>query len=302
MKPLQPLLKWPGGKARMAKRLSRMLPPHRVFVEPFAGGAAVFFHKPLAPVTAIGDHDKWLADFYVQVRKGGLRQCRGGVRKSRGLFERSKRGSSACMKVARTCLSFHGDRSSYVGEGATARAGHVMHRGKLRRFKDYERKLKRTHIMQGDFAALMRKFDAPDAVHFLDPPWPIEYSDVLYKGGKKARVKGNSGKGLKGRGTAFDPAHIKKVSKSMQGHVFIIINDSKKLRQTFCTDPAFRCKVLKVPTNIGRGMVMKKNLIIQKPARRGGAKAGASPHTPSSRSADALQMTPLGPIEPMKVL
>jgi hypothetical protein len=295
----------------MAKRLTGMLPPHTTFVEPFAGGAAVFFHKPLVEVNAIADHDKWLADFYNQVRNKGLRQCRGGIKKSKGLFERSKRGSSACMKIARTSLSFHGDRSTYVGEGATAKAGHIMHRPKLNKFKQYETKLRKTHVLQGDFAAVMRKFDGPDTLHFLDPPWPIEYSDVLYKGGKKARVKGNSGDGLKGKGTAFDPVHVKNVSKSMQGSVFIIINDSKKLRETFCTDPAFKCKVLKVPTNIGRGMVMKKNLIIQKgpgkrgngprskgtAVRNGAANAGASPRTP-----ERITMDPLGPVEKMRIV
>jgi site-specific DNA-adenine methylase len=273
---LQPLLKWPGGKARMAKQLSRMLPPHSTYVEPFAGGAAVFFHKPLVDVNVIGDHDKWLADFYQQTRMGGLRRCRGGIKKSKGLFDRSKKQNGACYKVARTSLSFHGDRSTYVGEGATAKAGSVMHRNKLKRYKDYEKKLRKSHIYQGDFAAVMRKHDSPSTLHFLDPPWPIEYSDVLYKGGAKTRVRGNKGGGLAKKGTAFDPVHVKKVSKSMQGHVFIIINNSKKLRETFCADPAFQCKVKKVMTNMGRGMVLKENLIIQKPARRGQRKSPRS--------------------------
>jgi site-specific DNA-adenine methylase len=290
----------------MAKQLTAMLPSHRVFVEPFAGGAAVFLHKPLAEVNVIGDYDKYVADFYNQVRNGGLRQCSGGIKKSRGLFARSKKGKSACMKIANTSLSFHGNRTSYVGENKTAKGGTIMQRNKLRKRRAYEKKLRRTHILQGDFAAVMRKFDAPDAVHFLDPPWTLEYSDIHYKGGAKARIKGQRGKGLKGKGTAFDPAHLKRVCKSMQGHVLMIINDDKQLRSMFCSDPSFRCKVLRVPTNIGHRMTVKNNLIIEKPARTRGGKAGASPRTPSrGRAADAtlprVTMEPTA-IEKMRVL
>jgi hypothetical protein len=267
-----------------------MLPSHSTYVEPFAGGAAVFFHKPLVDVNVIGDHDKWLADFYQQVRGGGLRRCRGGIKKSKGLFERSKTQQGACYKIARTCLSFHGDRSTYVGEGATASAGHVMHKGKLGKFKKYEKKLRKAHIYQGDFAAVMRKHDGPDTLHFLDPPWPLDYSDVLYKGGAKTRVKGNKGGGLAKKGTAFDPKHVAKVCKQMQGHVLIIINNSKALRGVFCQDPAFRCRVKKVHTNTGRGMVLKENLIIEKFASGRRSASGANPRTPKGRSADALSI------------
>lgn len=32
-----------GGKMRMSKRIVEVLLPHTVYVEPFAGGASVFF-------------------------------------------------------------------------------------------------------------------------------------------------------------------------------------------------------------------------------------------------------------------
>ena len=35
----------PAGKKRLAARLVKLIPPHKTYVEPFAGSAAVFFEK-----------------------------------------------------------------------------------------------------------------------------------------------------------------------------------------------------------------------------------------------------------------
>jgi len=267
-RPLQPLLKWPGGKSRIAKRLSKMLPAHTSYVEPFAGGAAVFLYKPLAPnANVIGDYDKWVTDFYKDVAKGGLRKCRGGVKKSKGLFKRAGKAKSACYKIARTGLSFQGGRKGYVGEGATAAAGTVMYKGKLAKFDQYEDKLSQANIIQGDFAKTMRRYDSPGTLHFLDPPWPyLEYTEQFYKGGKKNKLGGVSeGRLKKYKGTAFDPEHLKRVIKSMKGHVFMIINDHPKLRKTYCgKGSGLKCRIIKVATNIGNGNTTKNNLIVQK--------------------------------------
>jgi site-specific DNA-adenine methylase len=267
-KPLQSLLKWPGGKSRIAKKLTKMLPAHTSYVEPFAGGAAVFLHKPLAPnANVIGDYDRWVTDFYKDVQKGGLRKCRGGVKKSKGLFERAGKAKSACYKIARTGLSFQGGRKGYVGEGATAKAGTVMYKGKLAKFDQYEEKLNQARVIQGDFAKTMRMFDSPGTLHFLDPPWPyLEYTEQFYKGGKKNKLGGVSeGRLKKYKGTAFDPVHLRNVIKSMKGSVFMIINDHPKLRKIYCQKGnGLSCSTIKVATNLGNGNSWKKNLIVQK--------------------------------------
>lgn len=42
---MKPLIKWPGGKRWLAVQLESMLPPfYERVIEPFAGGAALFFH------------------------------------------------------------------------------------------------------------------------------------------------------------------------------------------------------------------------------------------------------------------
>jgi len=245
---LQPLLKWPGGKSRVAKRLIAMFPEHDTYVEPMVGSGAVFFRKPLVKKNVIGDMDPWLADFYKSVRGGGLRQCAGGIRKSKGLFGRVKNNPrGACKKMAQTVLSFHGDRRSFVGTGKTAKAGTVMHRAKLKRHKEYQKKLRAAYLRQSDYASTMRKFDGLGTVHFLDPPWLMKYSDKY-----------------KGKSKGFNFTKLKKDCDSMQGYVMIIINNKPELRKLFCKDKKWKCRRFRSSTNKGREQTHEMNLLLIK--------------------------------------
>jgi DNA adenine methylase len=43
-----PIIPWLGGKRRLADRIFPFFPRHKCYVEPFAGGAALFFLRPVA--------------------------------------------------------------------------------------------------------------------------------------------------------------------------------------------------------------------------------------------------------------
>jgi DNA adenine methylase len=53
-----------GGKQQLAARIVRLIPPHKVYAEPFIGGAAVFFAKPASEVEIINDINSEIVNFY----------------------------------------------------------------------------------------------------------------------------------------------------------------------------------------------------------------------------------------------
>jgi DNA adenine methylase len=57
-----------GGKQRLARQIVPLMPPHRVYLEPFAGGAAVLFAKPRAERETINDLDGTVMRFWRTLR------------------------------------------------------------------------------------------------------------------------------------------------------------------------------------------------------------------------------------------
>jgi DNA adenine methylase len=68
VEPLSPLIKWAGGKRRLLKHILPLLPTtFNTYYEPFAGGAALFFH--IRPnVAVLSDTNAELINMYEQVR------------------------------------------------------------------------------------------------------------------------------------------------------------------------------------------------------------------------------------------
>jgi DNA adenine methylase len=57
-------LSYIGGKTRLASRIIDRIPEHLAYVEPFAGGAQVFFHKQPSKIEVLNDLDGELVNLY----------------------------------------------------------------------------------------------------------------------------------------------------------------------------------------------------------------------------------------------
>ena len=59
----QTCVKYWGGKQQLVPRLLRLIPEHQTYCEPFFGGGALFFAKPLSRVEIINDLNDNMINF-----------------------------------------------------------------------------------------------------------------------------------------------------------------------------------------------------------------------------------------------
>ena len=58
-----------GNKTPIAEHIVKLLPDHKVYVEPFVGSGAVYFHKEPSSKEVINDLDKELISGYKLVKQ-----------------------------------------------------------------------------------------------------------------------------------------------------------------------------------------------------------------------------------------
>lgn len=63
------LLNYPGSKWQMASKIISLMPEHKNYLEPFAGSLAVFFNKEQVLCETINDLDGRLVNLYKQIRE-----------------------------------------------------------------------------------------------------------------------------------------------------------------------------------------------------------------------------------------
>lgn len=65
---MKPPVPYYGAKGRLAKRIVRFMPNHRVYIEPFFGSGAVLFEKAPRPIEIVNDLDGNVVNFFTMLR------------------------------------------------------------------------------------------------------------------------------------------------------------------------------------------------------------------------------------------
>lgn len=66
---MKPFYKRIGGKSSMVDNILPFIPKHKIYIEPFFGGGAIFFAKDKSDIEVINDIDKDLINNYKQMKK-----------------------------------------------------------------------------------------------------------------------------------------------------------------------------------------------------------------------------------------
>jgi DNA adenine methylase len=65
---LQSPITYYGGKKLMLRHILPLIPQHTIYVEPFAGGLAVYFAKPISALEIVNDLNGFVVNFWQQLK------------------------------------------------------------------------------------------------------------------------------------------------------------------------------------------------------------------------------------------
>ena len=187
---MRPPFRYWGGKQLMLKHILPLIPSHTCYIEPFCGGAAVFFAKEPAPVNIINDINEELVNFYEVLRSPQLRAelyaklketpyARSVFRKAIDLLSNSK----GKTKVERAWAVFTGVGQGFrglLGTGWWLSYGRGGRRGMpatfqrkitLLRLAELRRLISGAYIENRDACKVIGGAKSKDAFIYADPPY-----------------------------------------------------------------------------------------------------------------------------------
>ncbi|MGE4552988.1 MAG: DNA adenine methylase [Desulfovibrionaceae bacterium] len=185
----RPVLRYHGGKFRLAPWIVANLPAHVAYVEPFGGAASVLLHKPRAKVEVYNDLDDEVVGLFRVLRDpeaaGRLRDLVALTPFARGEYEAAFEPCDEPVERARRMLvrSFMGVSSNAATR--KARAGFRRKRmGEVTPAADWSswpeavgsmvERLRGVVVECRDALEVIRAYDEPGALIYADPPYPRE--------------------------------------------------------------------------------------------------------------------------------
>lgn len=181
-----------GGKQNMVNHILPLVPQHKIYVEPFTGGAALFFAKGLAEVNILNDTNQHAVNFF--------RQCKTNFEPLQKMIQSTLHAEALYWEAAQilktdtgtdtekawafwvqTNMSFS---SKMFGGFAFGKSGRVPKTtaNKITRFTHKIcDKLQRAIIFNRDALDLIPRFDTPETFFYLDPPY-VSSNCGHYKG------------------------------------------------------------------------------------------------------------------------
>jgi DNA adenine methylase len=174
-------LSYIGGKNRLAKRLIEIFPEHTTYVEAFAGGAQVFFHKEPSKVEVLNDLDGEIVNFFrvcQQHYEELLRYFRFSV-VSRQWFDLLKAENPETLTdIQRAARHLYLLRNCF----ASLVRNPVYHRNVVQPpsfnleslpqlIENAHKRLERVQLECAPYEEILRRFDRPTTLFYLDPPY-----------------------------------------------------------------------------------------------------------------------------------
>lgn len=171
----------------MASKIVPLIPQHTVYVEPFCGGAAIFFAKPWPNVTntdhyreVINDHDKRLINFYQQLRDNGpalvdalqltpYSEQEHQIAKELDCEDKLEAARRYYVNVRQ---SFSNVIGGGWGRAIYSRNQAATWANRIAQLPEYLDRMTSVHIACDDAFTVIKQWDSPQTFFYCDPPYP----------------------------------------------------------------------------------------------------------------------------------
>jgi len=189
--PTRPALRYYGAKWRLARWIISHFPPHTCYVEPFGGTGAVLLKKEPSELEVYNDLDTGVVNFFRVLRtqpRDLIRQLR-ATPYSRAEFEGAYFTApdpdtpleNARRFFIKAWMGHGGPRDRHLTgwkiqkrRWISGRADQISEWNTAKALHATARRFLQVQIEQDDALRVIRRFDTPDTLFYLDPPYPSD--------------------------------------------------------------------------------------------------------------------------------
>lgn len=219
-----PIIPWLGGKRRLADKLIPLFPPHDCYVEVFAGGAALYFLRPMpAQTEVLNDINGDLVNLYRVVQhhlEEFVRQFKWAL-SSRQIFKWQQQTDPVTLTdIQRAARFYYLQQHAFGGKVdgqnfGTATTGPAINLCRIEeQLSAAHLRLSGTYVENLPWQEVMRRYDRSHTFFYCDPPyWQTEGYGVEF---------------------GFEQYQaLAKFMRSCSGRVMVSINDHPDIRACF---------------------------------------------------------------------
>ena len=217
-------LSYLGGKNRVAQKIIALIPAHNCYIEPFCGGAQVFFHKEPSNVEVLNDLDEEIFNFLrvCQLHHQELVRYLQFSIVSRKWFELFEAQDPKTLSdIQRAARFFYLQKNCYGGlvkrQSFTISvqdgSNYNPHRIPMVLHLAHERLLG-VQLECLPYQDILKKYDRPETFFYLDPPY---FNRPYYKFNF----------------TEEDYVELAGLLKVLQGRFLLSLNDAPEIRSIF---------------------------------------------------------------------
>lgn len=190
------VLRYHGGKSKLAAKIVGFFPPHQRYVEPYGGAASVLLHKPCGMSTeeVYNDIDDEVVDLFRLLRNSELAtqlcQALTLTPYAREEWKRSYEHSTDSVEkvrrfVVRVMMGWgtKGLDPDYkcIWRGNDAHGGWPEWKSYVDNLPRIVARLREVNVENAPAIWVMQKQDAKTTLHYVDPPYHLDWPDYTYK-------------------------------------------------------------------------------------------------------------------------